>query len=122
MRRSGRRLHRLGLRFRDSVRDPFSVSVTVDSVLVRDETLAATDLDGRIVVLNVHTDTYASLNAVASDIWTLLSEPRRVGDIFDELSQSHEVDADTLSRDVLPFLQHLIDRRLARQVHGAIDQ
>jgi hypothetical protein len=110
------------LRFRDSVRDPFSVSVTVDSVLVRDQTLAATDLDGRIVVLNVHTDTYASLNAVASDIWTLLSEPRRVGDIFDELSQRHEVDADTLSRDVLPFLQHLIDRRLARQVHGAIDQ
>jgi hypothetical protein len=96
------------------------VSVTIDSVLVRDQTLAATDLDGQIVVLNIHTDTYVSLNTVASHIWCMLSEPRRVGDIFDALSQSHDVDADTLARDVLPFLQHLIERRLARQVNGAI--
>jgi hypothetical protein len=32
------------------------------------------------------------------------------------LSQSHEVNATTLSRDVLPFLQTLIDRELAQQV------
>jgi ActR/RegA family two-component response regulator len=95
------------------------VSVTIDSVLVRDQTLAATDLDGRIVVLNVHTDTYVSLNSVASDIWSMLSEPRRVGDIFDALSQTHDVDGETLSRDVLPFLQHLVERRLALRLDGA---
>jgi ActR/RegA family two-component response regulator len=96
------------------------VGVTIDSVLVRDQTLPAADLDGRVVVLNIHTNSYASLNAVASDIWNMLSEPRRVADIFDALSQSHDVDADTLSRDVLPFLEHLIERRLARHVSGAI--
>jgi hypothetical protein len=93
--------------------------VTIDSVLVRDQYLAATDLGGQIVVLNVHTDTYVSLNAVASDIWTMLSEPRRVGDIFEFLLQRHDVDDETLSRDVLPFLQHMIERRLVRQVEGA---
>jgi hypothetical protein len=46
----------------------------------------------------------------------MLSEPRRVGEIFETLSQSHEVDATTLSRDVLPFLQTLIEQRLARQI------
>jgi hypothetical protein len=46
----------------------------------------------------------------------MLSEPCRVGRIFDALSQTHDVDADTLSRDVLPFLQTLIDKRLARRV------
>jgi ActR/RegA family two-component response regulator len=96
------------------------LDVTIDSVLVRDQTLAATDLCGRIVVLNVHADAYVSFNAVASDIWNMLSEPRRVGDLFDALSQSHDVDAETLSRDVLPFLQHLIERRLARQIDEAI--
>lgn len=95
------------------------MSVTIDSVLVRDQYLAATDLDGQIVVLNVHTDTYVSLNAVASDIWTMLSEPRRVGDIFEFLLQRHDVDGETLSRDVLPFLQTMIERRLVRQVEGA---
>lgn len=95
------------------------MSVTIDSVLVRDQYLAATDLGGQIVVLNVHTDTYVSLNAVASDIWTMLSEPRRVGDILEFLLQRHDVDGETLSRDVLPFLQTMIERRLVRQVEGA---
>ncbi len=93
-----------------------SLGVTADSVLVRDQTLAATDLEGGVVVLNVHTDAYVSLNTVGSEIWHLLSEPRRVGDIFDALSQNHDVDLATLSRDVLPFLQRLIERQLARQV------
>jgi hypothetical protein len=92
------------------------VGVTIDSILVRDPTLAAADLDGRVVVLSVDAGTYVSFNGVASDIWQMLSEPRQVGEIFDRLSQSHDVDAATLSRDVLPFLQRLIERRLARQV------
>ena len=92
------------------------MGVTIDSILVRDPTLAAADLDGRVVVLSVDAGTYVSFNGVASDIWQMLSEPRRVGDIFDTLSQSHDVDAATLSRDVLPFLQRLIERRLARQL------
>jgi ActR/RegA family two-component response regulator len=100
--------------------EPANLGVTIDSVLVRNQTLAATELDGRVVVLNVHTDSYVSLNAVASDIWRMLSEPCRVGQIFDALLQSHDVDADTLSRDVLPFLRHLIERRLARQIDGAV--
>lgn len=98
------------------MRSLLSVGVTIDSILVRDPTLAAADLDGRVVVLSVDAGTYVSFNGVASDIWQMLSEPRRVGDIFDTLSQSHDVDAATLSRDVLPFLQRLIERRLARQL------
>ena len=93
-----------------------SVGVTIDSILVRDRTLPAADLDGRIVVLSVEAGTYVSFNGVASDIWQMLAEPRRVSDIFDTLSQSHDVDAATLSHDVLPFLERLIERRLARQV------
>jgi hypothetical protein len=92
------------------------VSVTIDSVLVRDTGLDATDLDGQVVVLNVPAGAYFGFNAVASEIWHLLSEPRRVGEIFGKLSQNHDVDATTLSRDVLPFLQTLVDRRLAVQI------
>lgn len=92
------------------------MGVTIDSILVRDPTLAAADLNGRVVVLSVNAGTYVSFNGVASEIWRMLSEPRRVGDIFDSLSQNHDVDDATLSHDVLPFLQRLIERRLARQI------
>jgi hypothetical protein len=91
------------------------VSVTIDSVLVRDKALAATDLDGRVVVLSLRAGAYVTFNGVASEIWHMLSEPRRVGEIFDALSQSHDVDDTALSRDVLPFLQQLIEKKLALQ-------
>jgi hypothetical protein len=94
------------------------MGVTIDSILVRDRTLAAADLDGRVVVLNVDAGAYVSFNGVASEIWHMLSEPCRVGEMFNTLSQTHDVDPATLSRDVLPFLQRLIDRRLARQIDG----
>lgn len=90
------------------------MNVSIDSVLVRNSDLAAADLDGQIVILSVREGAYFGFNAVASEIWRLLSQPCRVGDLFDALAQSHAVDAATLSRDVLPFLQTLIERKLAR--------
>ncbi len=92
------------------------MSVTIDSVLVRDKELAAADLDGQVVVLSTRAGAYFSFNDVASEIWQLLSEPCRVDELFHALSQSRDVDVATLSRDVLPFLQTLIDRRLALQI------
>ena len=62
------------------------MSVTIDSVLVRDKDLDATDLNGHVVVLNVPAGAYFGFNGVASEIWHFLSEPRRVGEIFNEVS------------------------------------
>lgn len=90
------------------------MSVTIDSVLVQDSDLAAADLDGCVVILSIRSGVYFGFNGVASDIWRMLSVPRCVGEIFDRLSQTHDVDAATLSRDVMPFLQTLIERNLAR--------
>lgn len=92
------------------------LDVSIDSVLVRDNGLATADLDGQIVVLSTQAGFYFSLNEVAAEIWQLLSQPREVAAIFDALSQRHEVDAQALSRDVLPFLQGLIDKRLVMLV------
>jgi hypothetical protein len=99
-----------------------AVGVTIDSVLVRDKGLATADLDGQIVVLSTQAGAYFSLNEVAGEIWQLLAEPCEVGAIFDALSRDHDVDAVTLSRDVLPFLQSLIDRRLAKTLDKQVDK
>ncbi|HTH32910.1 MAG TPA: PqqD family protein [Xanthobacteraceae bacterium] len=73
------------------------------------------------MVLSVRAGSYFSFNEVASDIWTMLAEPRSVGQIFDALTLSHDVDAATLARDVTPFLETLVSRRLARVVRpGAV--
>ena len=92
------------------------LSITNDSVLVRDKGLAAADVDGRIVVLNLHAGSYFDFNRVATEVWCMLAEPCPVSKIFQSLSKRHDVDAETLARDVTPFLQALVEQRLARFV------
>jgi hypothetical protein len=93
-----------------------TVAVTVDTVLVRDSEPLPTTVDEEVIVLSVRAGAYFGFNRIGSEIWNMLSEPRRVGEILDTLAQSHEVDLDTMTRDVTQFLQTLIERRLVRVV------
>jgi hypothetical protein len=103
-------------RVSDGRRSLIALSVTVDSVLVQDKEPTAAALDGAAVVLSVRAGAYFGFNPVATEIWDMLAEPCRVGEIFERLADTHEVDAATLSRDVTPFLQTLIENRLVRLV------
>ena len=91
------------------------MSVTTDSILVRDGTLAATDVGGRAVVLSLDAGAYFDFNEMASEIWRMLAEPCRVDDIFRSLGTQHGVDTATLNRDVAPFLQQLMEHGLVRR-------
>jgi hypothetical protein len=96
-----------------------ALSVTIDSILVRVSEPRAADLDGCVVVLSVRAGAYFGFNRVASEIWRMLAEPSRVGGIFDALCQSHDVDPETVVRDVTPFLQTLLEQKLARVIDPA---
>lgn len=93
-----------------------ALGVTVDSVLVRNQELTAADVDGRTVVLSLDAGSYFDFSRVATEIWGMLAEPRRVSEIFRGLSKLHDVDAETLTRDVTPFLQTLVEQRLVRMI------
>ena len=95
------------------------MKISIDSVLVQDAEPAAAALDGDIVLMSLREGCYFSFNAVASEIWRMLAKPRRVEELFDALVRSHAVDAQTLTRDVTPFLQNLVDRHLLRVVEPA---
>jgi len=90
--------------------------VTIDSILVQDNEPTAADVDGRVVVLSVRAGSYFDFNRVATEIWCMLTEPCRVSEIFHSLSRRHDVDAETMARDVTPFLQTLVTHRLIRVV------
>lgn len=92
------------------------MSVTIDSVLVQDKEPATADLDGGVVVLSLRAGSYFGFNPVATEIWNMLAKPCRVGEIFDSLSERHDVDAEILTRDVTPFLQTLVEHQLVRVI------
>jgi Coenzyme PQQ synthesis protein D (PqqD) len=102
--------------FAVSQRSLTALSVTIDSILVQDEEPTAADLDGDVVILSPRAGSYFGFNRVATEIWHMLAEPCRVAQIFNALAESHDVDADTLARDVTPFLQTLVEHRLVRLI------
>jgi hypothetical protein len=93
-----------------------SLTLTVNSVLVQETALSATEVDGRVVVLSLQAASYFDFNKVASEIWGMLSSPRRVEDILQNLSRHHDVDIEIMTRDVMSFLQSLVTQRLVRIV------
>ena len=92
------------------------MSITIDSVLVRDEELAAAAVGGCTVVLSLDAGSYFDFHQVATEIWHMLAEPCRVSRIFHALANRHNVDTEALARDVTPFLQTLVEERLVRMI------
>jgi Coenzyme PQQ synthesis protein D (PqqD) len=90
--------------------------ITIESILVQDHEPIGADLDSGGVVLSVRAGAYFGFNATASEIWQMLAEPRRVEQIIASLSEGHDVDTQTIARDVVPFLQRLVDDRLVRVI------
>ena len=69
-----------------------------------DATVALTDLDDTIVMMDVDEGQYYELDPVGARIWGLL-ETGRSADICDTLAAEFAVDPDTCRRDTLEFLQ-----------------
>jgi hypothetical protein len=90
--------------------------VTIETILVQDNEPVGADLDGGRVLLSLRAGAYFNLNPMASEIWQMLAVPCQVGRIFASLSDGHDVDAQTVARDVTPFLQTLVNHRLVRVI------
>lgn len=90
--------------------------VSIETILVRDKEPVGADLDGGGVLLSVRAGAYFSFNPMATEIWHMLAEPCQVGQIFASLSDSYDVDAQTIARDITPFLQTLVKHRLVRVI------
>lgn len=92
------------------------MSVTADTILVRDSEPVFVMLEDNIVLLSIRSGAYFSLNRVGAQIWNMLVEQSCVGDIFDVLAQTHDVDTGTMTGDVTEFLETLVKRQLVRVV------
>jgi hypothetical protein len=90
--------------------------ISAECVVVQDSEPIATTVDDEVVMLSVRAGAYFGLNGVGSEIWNMLREPQRVGDMCAALSSLYDVDEQILARDVACFLQALVERGLARIV------
>jgi Coenzyme PQQ synthesis protein D (PqqD) len=87
-----------------------------ESVVVRDDEPIAAKVDGEVVMLSARAESYFGLDAVGSEIWNMIEQPRRVAEICAALVASYDVEPATCERDVIKFLDDLLGRGLIRLV------
>jgi ornithine carbamoyltransferase len=80
------------------------------------ETLFAQEVDGEMVLLDMRSENYYGLDAVATDIWRLLQEERNLEETVEALLEIYEVEESQLRRDLETFVSGLVEQGLAELV------
>ena len=92
------------------------MTIGIESIVVRDSEPIATTLDEQVVMLSVRANAYFGLNDVGSEIWNMIEQPRRVGDICQELASAYDVTSEEVAHEVAAFLEGLLERGLVQIV------
>jgi len=90
------------------------VSLTVDSVLEQNRHLPATLVDDQVVVLSLDAGAYFDFNKSATEIWRAFGTPRKIEEMLIDLAPQYGLTSETIARDVLPFLEQLVEQKLLR--------
>jgi hypothetical protein len=93
-----------------------SVEINIDTVVVQTENLLSSELDDDTVLMGVTQAAYYGLDATSQRIWDLISQPRQVSDLCDQLVAEYDVDRTTCEQQVCTFLTKLKNEDLIRIV------
>ena len=76
-------------------------------------------IDGEVVVINLESGSYYSLNDVAAEVWALLESGSALGEIAETLGSRYDASADAIARALEAFVTDLHAERLLVPTIGA---
>jgi hypothetical protein len=86
--------------------------LSFDTVVVASPEQVSCPLGDEAAILNLKNSVYYGMNSVGSRIWTLLREPRKVGDVRDTLVDEYEVDPELCGGEILQLLEKMREEGL----------
>lgn len=92
------------------------MTVSEFTKVVRNESLPTGEIDGELVALDLEKGDCFGLDRVGAFIWQLAETPRTIGEIADELVDTHDVDRSQCLSDILHFVDDLIHAGLLNRV------
>jgi len=88
--------------------------VTLNNRVSIPDVVVSRDLGGETVVLNLETGIYFDLDGVATDAWLAIQKSPLLQDVHGNLLAQYDVDAATLSADLLKLVSQLAAKGLVR--------
>ena len=90
-----------------------SIDISADSMVVASTDQVSCELAGEMVILSLRTGEYYGLNPVAASIWSMIQEPRRVGELPRALIAEYEgVSVEQCAEEVRALLGEMLEREL----------
>ena len=80
------------------------------------DTVSYKEVDGEIVLLDMKSESFYGLDAVASDIWRLLQKGKTLQETYDALLAIYEVAPEKLLEDLEKFIGRLTESGLIELV------
>ena len=95
------------------------MTISLDTVVVRDNRASAVNLHGGLVVFGMNAGAYFDFNQTGEAIWELLANSTRMNDLLNGLLEAYCVPPNLLTTDLFDFIQYLIDHHLVLVVSTA---
>ena len=76
--------------------------------IARSDNFVFNEVDGELVMMNIETGAYASLNETGKSIWTLLDAPKSLSEVVSSLVEEYEIDQATCEKEVMPFVENML--------------
>ena len=88
------------------------MTLAMSSTVVVAAEVLSSELGTEHVLLNLRDGMYYGLEAVGSEVWTLLQRPITVAEICRVVSETHDVEPERCRADVIRLLSDMAERRL----------
>ncbi len=88
--------------------------LSLESTVVIINEQVSCDLAGEAVILSLKDGVYYGLDPVGARIWSLIHEPKTVGEVRDAITKEYDVEPEQCERDILELFQQLWDNGLIR--------
>jgi len=88
------------------------MSLTEEMTVRQAEDQISSKLDNEAVLMSIDNGEYYKMNPIATDIWEMISNPKKISDIINTLLQEYDVSKEKCAKEVFEFLNHLNEKNL----------
>jgi hypothetical protein len=98
--------------------DPIQPASTATEFRISGPPIIHETLDGEVIVINLESGTYYSLQGVGAEVWNALASPTSLDSIAGRLAAQHALDAQAAAGAVAALLGQLLDEGLIASIDG----
>lgn len=82
-------------------------NLSANTIVVASGGQVSCPLGEEAAILSIKSSMYYGLDPVGARVWTLIQQPRSIGDLRDTIVSEYDVEADRCEKDLLKFLEKM---------------